>query len=118
MLKFIRLFAFCLLFLAGLMIQSQAARAQELETLARTPLPLSNVSPSDYGIAKPLTYPQRVARFAEEQRMLRMEFNKSIGHSPLRPNMSAGFTFGGYQSYYIPSRAVFVTAGPQRGWYW
>ncbi len=79
-------------------------------------IPLSN-SPS-YELPPPLTFAQQKARFQEEQRMLRMEWNKWIGYSPSRPNMNASYMSNGLQRYYIPSRGVIVTGYNHSGWYW
>lgn len=105
--------AFALALLLAFAVQSQAA-AQEPAT--EKPLPLSN-SPS-VAQSKPLTFAQQNARFAAEQRMLRMEWNNWIGYSPLRPNMNASYMSNGFQRYYIPARASIVSGGTTRSWYW
>jgi len=91
-----------------------SAQAQE----PSRPLPLvSSNSPSDEVVKGPSVIQQR-AMFAAEQRMLRIEYNNWIGHSPLRPNMNASYMSNGLQRYYIPSRGVIVSAGNARSWYW
>ena len=65
-----------------------------------------------------LTFPQQVARFEAQQRVMRMQWNASIGYSPLRPNMNASWMSNGVQTYYIPGRSVFVSSSPTRAWYW
>ena len=68
--------------------------------------------------AKPLTFPQQVARYEAQQRVMRMQWNASIGYSPLRPNMNASWMSNGVQVFYIPSRSVFVSTNSARAWYW
>lgn len=90
------------------------AQAQE----PSRPLPLgTSGSPSDE-VAKVPSVIQQRAMFAAEQRILRIEYNNWIGHSPLRPNMNASYMSNGMQRYYIPSRGAIVSAGNARSWYW
>ncbi len=81
-------------------------------------LPLNSPGYSYATPAPVMTIPQMRARFAAEQRMLRMEWNEWIGYSPLRPNMNASYMSNGLQRYYIPSRGVIVSTGSARSWYW
>lgn len=76
-----------------------------------------SVSPS-VEAPKPLTFPQQVARYQAEQRMLRMQWNQWIGYSPLRPNMNSSYMSNGLNRYYIPSRGIIVTGNYHNGWYW
>ena len=82
------------------------------------PLPLSNSPSVQYPAPAPLSFAQQQARFEAEQRTLRMAWNNWIGYSPLRPNMNASYMSNGLQQYYIPSRAVIVSTGHTRSWYW
>lgn len=94
-----------------------AVRAQEAsEDLP--PMPLSNSPSAAYASYNSLSYAQQRARFADEQRAMRMEWNNWIGYSPLRPNMNASYMSNGLQRYYIPRRGVIVSAGPSSQWYW
>lgn len=65
-----------------------------------------------------LTFPQQVARYEAQQRVMRMQWNANIGYSPLRPNMNASWMSNGVQVFYIPSRSVFVSTNSARAWYW
>lgn len=80
-------------------------------------LPLNN-SPSDKYVQKPLTFAQQTARFEAEQRVMRMQWNKWIGHDPARPSMNASYMSNGLHRYYIPQRSVIVTSMGPRVWYW
>ncbi len=102
-----------------LLIASLCAPAlQAQEPLPEPTIPLSNTSSNSYESEPPLTYAQQVARFESEQRILRMQFNKWIGHEPLRPAMNANYMSNGMQRYYLPSRGWIVTPGNVRTWYW
>lgn len=114
MLKHLKVLALVAIALCVQFIVQSAAQAQE----PSRPLPLaSSNSPSDEVAAGPSIIQQR-AMFAAEQRMLRIEYNNWIGHSPLRPNMNSSYMSNGLQRYYIPSRGVIVSAGNARSWYW
>lgn len=91
-----------------------AVQAQEVES----PSDRLALTSSTSNLVPQLTFPQQVARYQAQQRVLRMEFNNWIGYSPLRPNMNASWMSNGVQQFYIPSRGVFVSAGPSRSWYW
>ncbi len=81
-----------------------------------SPLPVSNsASLSNYYQGPSLR--QQQAMYEAEQRMLRMEWNRSIGYSPLRPSVNASYMTYGYQSFYAPQRGIMVNTG-HRGWYW
>lgn len=83
------------------------------------PLPLSRTPSSGYMLEpRPMSIPQQRAMFEADQRMLRMEWNKWIGYSPLRPNLNASYMSNGMQRYYIPSRGVIISAGNAYQWYW
>ena len=88
------------------------ANAQQPE-----PLPLSTSRSSAYQ-ERPLTIAQQRAKFAADQRMLRLEWNQWIGHEPLRPFMNASYMSNGSPRYYIPSRGVIVSYGMGNAWYW
>lgn len=93
-----------------------AQEAAETETATVEPLPLTTSS-SQIEI-KPPSIAQQRAQYEADQRMMRMEWNKWIGYSPLRPNMNASYYSNGFQRYYIPSRGVFVSGYQTRTWYW
>ena len=83
------------------------------------PLPLAtDRSASDYVGRPMLTIPQQRAKFAADQRMLRLQWNEWIGYSPLRPQMNGSYMSNGVHRYYIPRRGVIVSAGPSSYWYW
>ncbi len=95
-------------------VQSVAIAQQPGEV---SELPLSSSNASSY-VSAPLTFAQQTARFEAEQRMLRMEWNKWIAHSPLRPHMNSSYMSNGAPRFYLPSRGVIVSAGYARTWYW
>ena len=97
-----------------LMVLAVNVNAQEPAT---EDIPLSN-SPSVSYAPQPLTYAQQNARFAADQRMFRIQWNKWIGHDPLRPTMNASYMANGLQRFYIPSRSVIVSSSHTRAWYW
>ena len=105
---------------AILAVTPQIAMSQDpIEKVDRVDkLPLTTSPYASVPAYKPLTIPQQRARFAAEQRMLRLEWNEWIGYSPLRPNMNASYLSNGMQRYYIPSRGVIVSAGRTSSWYW
>lgn len=94
--------------LAGM---SSVAEAQQAD-----PLPLSTSRSASQ--EKPLTIAQQRARFAADQRMLRLEWNQWIGYEPLRPSMNSSYMSNGVQRYYIPSRGLIVSTGATNAWYW
>ncbi|MFN3189853.1 MAG: hypothetical protein ACE361_04965 [Aureliella sp.] len=97
---------------------SMVTTAQENAPAETTPpLPLSN-SPSTNYVSKPLTFAQQTARFEAEQRILRLQWNKWIGHDPLRPTMNASYMSNGVHRFYIPQRAAIVSPSAMRSWYW
>lgn len=100
--------------LMTVVIHSQAVAQEPVES---APMPLSSSNAAQY-VSAPLSFAQQTARFEAEQRRMRMEWNKWIGHSPLRPHMNASYMSNGVQRFYIPSRAVIVSAGYSHGWYW
>ncbi len=81
-------------------------------------IPLSSSPSVSYMPAVPMTIPQQRALFAAEQRMLRLEWNRWIGYSPLRPHMNASYMSNGVRTYFIPGRSVIVSAGRTPAWYW
>lgn len=94
-------------------------RAQESgdAEIGESRLPITN-SPSVYVQPERLTYAQQRARFEDQQRIMRMEFNRWIGYSPLRPTMNASYMSNGVQRYYIPARAGIYSANTTTVWYW
>ncbi len=84
-------------------------------TTEQASLPMSN-STSVVAV-KPLTLAQQRARFAADQRVMRIEFNNAIGYSPLRPSVSAGYMSYVPNRYFIQSRQAIVTPG-HYSWYW
>ncbi|MEM7474440.1 MAG: hypothetical protein AAF483_05550 [Planctomycetota bacterium] len=80
-------------------------------------IPLTSTEASSYSV-KPMTMAQQRAHFEAQQRMLRMEFNKWIGYSPLRPTMNSSYMSNGVQRYYIPSRGIIVSNYNTYSWYW
>ncbi len=78
-------------------------------------LPMSNSS--SMIAVKPLSLAQQRARYAADQRLLRIEFNNAIGYSPLRPSVSAGYMSYAPNRYFIHSRQTIVTPGSY-SWYW
>lgn len=105
--------------LSGLL--SSAGQSQELENLAppaksdANALPLST---SQSAYPKPPSFAVQTARFQAEQRVLRMQWNKWIGHDPLRPTMNASYMSNGVQRYYLPNRSAIVSAYGGSYWYW
>lgn len=85
---------------------------------AEEPLPLTQSPSVKYVTTQPLSFAQQQARFEAEQRSMRLQWNNWIGYSPSRPNMNASYMSNGVQRYYIPSRALIVSAGYTRTWYW
>ena len=84
----------------------------------RAPLPITT-SPSIARKRKALEYRQAVAQYQQQQMISRMEWNKWIGYSPLRPQMNASYMSNGVQQYYLPSQGRFISAGyTARTWYW
>ena len=81
-------------------------------------LPLSTANYDAVAQEPVLTIPQQRAKFASDQRMLRLEYNNWIGYSPLRPNVNSSYMSAGYQRYYMPTRNVIFSAGNARAWYW
>ncbi len=57
-------------------------------------------------------------RFEAEQRMLRAQWNESIGYAPNRPLVNGSYMSSGVQYYYLPSRGQIVTNGLGRSGYW
>jgi hypothetical protein len=106
-----------LLVIAVLVAIAPVTLAQEAEDSAQK-LPLSTANYDAAVRQEPLTIPQQRARFASDQRMMRLEFNNWIGYSPLRPNVNSSYMSAGYPRYYIPSRNVIVSTGPTRAWFW
>ncbi len=97
---------------AGSMIQAQ-------ERIDQPMLPLTNSSSAKYVGGQPLTFAQQTARFEAEQRTMRLEWNKWIGHSPLRPAMNADLFMGdNSQRYYLPNRGIIVGNYRSTSWYW
>ena len=95
-----------------------ATRASAQEPVLEPRLPLSNAPSGSQAGFEALSYSQQIARFESDQRILRMQWNKWIGHEPLRPSVNASYMSNGLRQYYIPSRGLIVTAGPTRAWYW
>lgn len=95
--------------------QQPAATSQAPERL-----PLFSSDPANYAYTPaPLSYRQQQAQYVEFQRTMRMEFNRNIGYSPLRPNMNASYMSNGLQKYYIPQRGVFISTGSgHSSWFW
>lgn len=111
--------AACALWGACIFSQAQAqAQAQEDSLADIKTLPMSNSPSSAYYQYKPLTFAQQQARFEAEQRAYRMEWNRWIGYSPLRPTTNASYMSGSYrQSYFSADRGVFINTGG-RSWFW
>lgn len=90
-------------------------------TIAQDNAPESNSLPmtdsSSVVAVKPLSLAQQRARYAADQRMIRIEFNNAIGYSPLRPTVSAGYMSYAPNRYFIHSRQAIVTPGSY-SWYW
>ncbi|GAB5405188.1 MAG: hypothetical protein Aurels2KO_34190 [Aureliella sp.] len=84
-------------------------------TNEQTSLPMTNSA--SVVAAKPLTLAQQRARYAADQRVMRIEFNNAIGYSPLRPNLSAGYMGYVPNRYFIQTRQAIVTPG-HYSWYW
>lgn len=101
----------------AIVLVASVAQAQEFGEPAPPATPELTVSPS-VEAPKPLTFAQQNARFQAEQAMMRMQWNKWIGHDPARPFVNASFMSNGFQRYYIPSRGLIVTGGNVRTWYW
>lgn len=80
-------------------------------------LPLSDSS-SLANQPRPLTYPQQVARFAAQQRVARIEFNRSIGYTPLRPTVNESVFAYSRSNYYMPATGGVYSPGYYAGWYW
>lgn len=97
------------------LLTTSSVRAQESNGDSK--LPMAN-SPSVNYVMKPLTLAQQQARFEADQRMLRLQWNKWIAHDPLRPTMNASYMSNGVQRFYIPRRAVIVSAYAGNAWYW
>ncbi len=80
--------------------------------------PLSlTVSESVAATPKPLTYAQQRARFAEQQRLYRIEMRRMVGYSPLRPTVNASFQAYAPDRFYMPRRDVITMPGVSM-WYW
>lgn len=113
---------FLLSLCAAFICWQQPATAQEVVNPSppAKPLPLSSPATSAYNSlsVQPLNIVQQRAMFEAEQRMLRTEWNKWIGHSPARPNLNASYMSNGRQLYFLPQRQQFVNAGATRSWYW
>ncbi len=107
----------CALFVA---FQPSVVDAQEGSTIAPfKPLPLSTHSSASYNsTAQAWAIIHQRARIEADGRLLRTEFNKSIGYSPARPSMNASYMSNSSPLYYIPGREQFVNAGLSRSWYW
>ncbi len=112
-------FVACLLILGA--ISSTGLAQDPFEVSENLPqaekLPLANSLYEPMLQQQLLTIPQQRAKFAADQRMLRMEWNNWIGYSPLRPNVNASYMSQGMPNYYIYSRGVIVN-GNSRAWYW
>lgn len=78
-------------------------------------LPLTNSD--SFSRPKELTYQQQMARYVAAQRLYRIEFNKAIGYSPLRPSMGGDYMHYSPRRYYIPARQTVVGPGMGGGWY-
>ncbi len=85
----------CLLAIWGIVSVSQQSQAQENDVL---PMSTSTSAAVLYE-PKPLTYPQQLARFQAEQRMMRMEYNRWIGFDPARPATNSSYMYSGLYNF-------------------
>ncbi|HBE66756.1 MAG TPA: hypothetical protein DDW52_01275 [Planctomycetaceae bacterium] len=107
-----------------LLLNASTAIAQD--DIARGPFSPSDQPPSEtlpltnsdsFSRPKELTYHQQMARYVAAQRLYRIEFNKSIGYSPLRPAMGGDYMHYSPRRYFIPARQTVVGPGMVGGWY-
>ena len=81
-----------------------------------TALPITN-GPSIGNYFKQPTIAQQRAMFEADQRTTRLEWYRWIGHSPARPNYSAGHMSYSSQSYFVSDRGLLINSN-QRSWFW
>ncbi|GIX00736.1 MAG: hypothetical protein KatS3mg111_4068 [Pirellulaceae bacterium] len=113
-----QLLASFVLFAVWIGVGGRQALAQEESGPAISPAPMPLSAAESLAESKPLTFAQQMARMQAEQRALRMEWYRWIGHSPLRPTINATHLSTTTPTYYIPSRGVMIKYPGGAMWYW